>query len=278
MTPWHYRWLCQFSYMNLPRGIACCRGETLGGIAKDILDRNRKGRLECGALSEGERETLSVIQETKALNTLRLVDFINRNDSTGLAAYIFRSEDDGIHMIFRGSESRGCGIPNGIDWLDNFLAPFQGSVQYAEIDSLARRYPEERVTFSGHSKGAHNALYALSCIANPRAQAVVFNGQGFAPGQMEKRKRRRLAGQGVNYVVRGDLVGVLLSHPERRIFVKKQGAEDPHALSSLSFDRRGQPVEAHRTLWSYAVEWGTSRYVRSRQNAFGGGQANVEML
>lgn len=263
MTPWHYRWLCQFSYMDLPESARA--GQTLGALAREMLALDERGQLPCGSLTLKEKETLAVILQARELSSLTLIEFINRNKSTGLAAYIFKDPDSGVHMIFRGSERRSCTAPTGIDWLDNFLAPFAGSVQYPEIAEAARRYPEERIVFSGHSKGAHNALYALSSVANERAQAVAFNGQGFAPGMFSKNERRRLRNQGINYVVRGDLVGSLLHHPEKRVFVKKQGKSDPHALESIAFDRQGQPVPARRPFWSAAVEWGTVRYMRNRE-------------
>lgn len=274
MTPWHYRWLCQFSYINPPGPLR--EGTSLGALALELLSLNENHLLACGSLSAADLETLSVIRATKQLHELILVGFINRNPSTGLVVYVFRAPDDSIHIIFRGSETRGCGVPTAIDWLDNFIAPFLGSVQYREIEALAGRYPESRVCFSGHSKGAHNALYALASIANPRAQAVTFNGQGFAPGMFTKPQKKRLRQQGVNYVVRGDLVGTLLHHPEKRVFVKRQGSDHPHALSSLTFDSSGQPTPARRPVWSYAVEWGTMRCLLARQ--LRSTRSNVEML
>lgn len=261
MTPWHYRWLCQFAYINPP--YPARPGQTLSELAQELLALDEKGELACGRLSPADREALKVILDTKELSRLTLEDFVNRNDSTGLAVYIFRAEDDSVHMIFRGSETRGCGVPTGIDWLDNFLAPFIGSAQYPEIERLARRYPEERICFSGHSKGAHNALYALASALSPRAQAIAFNGQGFPPGMFLKSQRQRLRSKGLNYVVWGDIVGVLLQHPEKRIFVKKQGNGNAHALSSLRFDRQGQPVACRRPLWTAAVEWGSMQYLKN---------------
>ena len=263
MTPWHYRWLCEFAYINLPGNSQARQGQSLRELCRELAALDEQKALGCGELSEGERETLRMIRETPELGGLRLVEFINRNGSTGLAAYVLQAEDGSVHCIFRGSESPGCGVPTGIDWLDNFLAPFLGSVQYREIEALAGRFPEGEVVFSGHSKGAHNALYALAASPNERAEARVFNGQGFAPGQISGRQREKLAGRGINYVTRGDIVGVLLWHPERRIFVKKEGKVDAHALAAFCFDRAGEPIPAMRTLWSAAIEWGTKRYWRS---------------
>ena len=257
MTPWHYRWLCQFSYIDLPGDSATRHGQSLGALAKELLRLDAAGSLACGRLSDGDREALNVILGTEPLAGLELVDFINRNEGSGFVAYAFRDKKGGMHCIFRGSETRGCGVPSGIDWLDNFLSPFVGSVQYREIGAFAKRFGDKRVVFSGHSKGAHNALYALAVHPGGDAEAIAFNGQGFAPGQLAKAQRARLAKQGINYVVRGDIVGSLLWHPEKRIFVQKKGTGDAHALSGFAFDGGGEPIPAMRPVWSMAVEWGT---------------------
>ena len=270
MTPWHYRWLCQFAYIDLPPSLVR-RGQSLGDIARALLDASL--RLPCGPLSTDETEALRILRATPALASLVLIDFVNRNAGSGFVAYALRAPDDSVHCILRGSERRGCGVPTPVDWLDNFLTPFFSSVQYEDVSALARRFPDARVTFSGHSKGAHNALYALASLSNDRAAAVVFNGQGFVPGQFTRPQKKRLQRQAIHYVTRGDVVGSLLWHPERRIFVRRQGTENAHALSSLSFDRRGQPVPAHRPAWSLALEAGTRLCLAGLK-----GHPNMEML
>ena len=259
MTPWHYRWLCQFAYINLPPDVR--PGQTLSHIVHTLSALDARRALPC-PLSDADREALSVLARTPELASLVLAESINRNDRSGLAACLLRAPDESLHLIFRGSESRGCGVPTGVDWLDNFLAPFFGSLQYPEIAALADRLAGRTVTFSGHSKGAHNALYALSSADSPSASAVVFNGQGFAPGQLSRPARARLARSAVNYVTRGDIVGSLLYHPERRVFVRRSPAAHPHALAAFSFDSAGQPLPALRPFWSLAVEWGTRAAAR----------------
>lgn len=253
MTPWHYRWLCQFAYIDLPADVP--PSSSLRDLTALLLRRHESAALPCGRLADPELESLRVILNTPSLSALALVEFINRNSSTGLVVYVLRSPDGGFHLVFRGSESRGCGVPTGVDWVDNLLAPFHGSIQYPEIASIARRYPDARVVFSGHSKGAHNALYALASLPNERARAVVFNGQGFTPGQLTRPQQKRLSRQAVNYVARGDLVGSLLWHPEKRVFTRRQGTGNAHALSAFAFDRNGRPLPALRPIWSFALEW-----------------------
>lgn len=263
MTPWHYRWLCQLSYIDLPEGAGLRAGRTLGALSRELLALDGKNALTCGKLSRDDREALHIISQDAQLSVLHLLEFINRNADTGLVAYILKAEDGGLHCIFRGSESRGCGVPTSIDWLDNFLSPFIGSVQYREIRNLTARLSADQTVFSGHSKGAHNALYALAVSSGASDRAVTFNGQGFAPGQLNARQIDRLKKNGINYVTRGDIVGVLLWHPEKRIFVRKEDGQHAHALSAFRFDEEGEPIPSLRPIWSLAVEWGVMRYWRS---------------
>lgn len=253
MTPWHYRWLCQFAYIDLPDSVR--PGLTLREISALLRKAHDSASLPCGQLSPDHLEALSVLRSTPELASLVLLEYINRNASTGLVCLLLRAPDGSSHLLFRGSESRGCGVPTGVDWLDNFLAPFAGSVQYPEIAALARRFPDSGIVFSGHSKGAHNALYALASLPNERARAVVFNGQGFAPFQFSRPQKTRLARQAVNYVTRTDPVGALLYHPEKRVFTKVSPSVHPHALSAFVFDKKGRPVPSLRSLRSYAIEF-----------------------
>jgi len=128
MTPWHYRWLCQFTYIDLPASVR--PGLTLREIAALLQSAHDSGSLPCGRLSPEHLEALSILRSTPDLASLVLLEYINRNTSTGLVCCLLRAPDGCFHLLFRGSESRGCGVPTGVDWLDNFLAPFAGSVQY----------------------------------------------------------------------------------------------------------------------------------------------------
>ena len=252
MTPWHYRWLCQFAYIDLPGEITS--GQSLAEIASRLRALDASASLPCGKLSPADLEALKIIRADPMLSALTLLEYTNRNSSTGLVCFVLRAPDESLHLLFRGSESRGCGVPTGVDWLDNFLAPFHGSIQYPEIAALAERWPCARAVFSGHSKGAHNALYALASCPDPHARAVVFNGQGFSPFQLTRPQKSRLSRQAVNYVTRNDPVGALLFHPEKRVFIRTLPSVHPHSLAAFDFDSSGRPRPAFRPLWSYALE------------------------
>jgi len=258
MTPWHYRYLCAFVGNDLIGEL----GQTLGALCIRILREDDLKRLKCGALGGEARDVLKVISGTSELSRLKVIDYINLDETTGFVGYAFEARDQSVTCAFRGSEWVGCEAKTNIDWWDDFGAPFHGSVQYSDVERFIAPYPAGAVTFSGHSKGGHNALYACAASANPAANAVAFNAQGFAPGYLNFRQNQALRKRAVNYVVQDDIVGALMAHPENRTFVKRKHGEFPHSLTAFTFDEAGNPVPGKRPLWSHLIEMATILYLR----------------
>ena len=220
MPPEMLAWLCEFCYIDLP----CA-----------LVRRLARGPFP--------------LRETRLL----VLHYVNRNADTGFVGYSFLAPDESVTLALRGSESGPC-APSLVDWADNFAAPFAGSVQYQDIYRLVNRYPAGPLTITGHSKGGHNALYALAVARNPQARAVAFNGQGFRRDQLDRAQKARLRAQAINYVTRSDIVGALLYHPETREFCAARLDENAHALSAFLFQPDGYPVPAGRTCASRAIE------------------------
>ena len=247
--------LCRFTYLDIPDIYSdkLNRGESLplADVAGSLLRLDALCALPCGRLSESKRVLLEKIR----LLPLEIIACENRNSGSGFVAYAFKSAGGSLICVMRGSEGTGRCVPDNIDWKDNFCAPFYGSVQYAEAVHFADRFPSGELILTGHSKGAHNALYALGSAANPEACAIVFNGQGFARTQLDAAVRTRLRQHGINYVVADDIVGALLHHPEKRVFVRQaDNGAHAHAPEAYLFDGSGEPIPGRRTARSRAVE------------------------
>ena len=262
MTPRDLLNLCRFTYLDLPPfysvALAGGRSFPLAEVADAMLRLDALSVLTCARLGESRRAMLEEIR----LLPLRITGCVNSNAGSGFVAYAFESID-GTHIaVMRGSERAGRCVPDNIDWKDNFCSPFYGSVQYEEAVRFADRSPDGALILTGHSKGAHNALYALSRAANPNAQAVVFNGPGFARTQLDRSAVSRLRNHGVNYVVDDDIVGALLYHPEQRRFVRRaDNVTNPHMPEAYLFDDSGDPVPGRRTARSVAVEFASRLFV-----------------
>ncbi len=230
----------------------------------------------CGPDADGAR-ALGAIVRDGALADLEVIQYINHNRTNGFVGYAFSDDKGSVLAAFRGSETAFECVPTNIDWLDNVRAPFDGSVQYRDIKRFVAPYEGGAPLFTGHSKGAHNALYALAVTEDPGARCVCFDGQGFAPGQLRVSCARRLSERAVNYVQENDIVGALLCHPEKRVFVKSTGTGNAHALSAMAFDREGYPVPGRRSLISYAAGIASRALYRGlSEDTQGGEEARVD--
>lgn len=248
-TPLQLALLCQLVYFDPPPTLAKGAGGALtaGALARALLLKP-----PCGPLSPAEIFALGQIETCRSLSALRVAAYINDNQSNGFVGYAFRGPAGPTLVGFRGSESTLSCAPSNIDWLDNLRAPLRGSLQYPAVEALADTFPPPRLFF-GHSKGGHNALYALASRGREGDQCVCFDAQGFAPGQLTRDQAQRLANQAVNYVQRLDVVGALLCHPERRVFVEEAGQDHPHALTAMAYGLEGDPVPGRRPLRSAVI-------------------------
>lgn len=266
MTTRELLYLCWLSYIDLPelyKAILARGGKMpVSALADTILRMDAAGALPCVEMNDAARAAAREMKNSAAV----LVGYVNDNETDGFVAYTFEDGDTTV-VAMRGSESRGECVPTNVDWTDNFCEPFAGSVQSAKIQKIAAAHPTGNVIFTGHSKGGHNALYALAVSPNPNARAAAFNSQGFARGALTEAQSERLARSAVNYVVSGDLIGALLEHPERRVFVKQAEGTQAHMPEAFLFDDHGEPVPALRAPKSMLTEFAT----RAVDRALNGG-------
>lgn len=245
MTPWQLSLLCQLAYYDFPAGSGAL-GQTAAQLSQSLLDSDG------GELPPYGRQPLIDITGDPVVGPMVLIAREVDLTQPGFAAYAFASPEEGKVIAMRPTESH-TSLSGLIDWSDNFMAPLVGSSQYPSVERFVDRYPEGQLMLTGHSKGAHNAMYGLAVAKNGAAACVCFDGQGFARCQLTPAQRERLRSGAVNYVTRGDLVGALLYHPEQRVFVA-QSCRPAHALACMVFGEDGYPVPARRPLWSYLVQ------------------------
>jgi len=244
--------LCYMSYIDLPplySAILKNGGRVPVRVLADYVLREGD---ECVSLNEYAREAARELLRSRVY----IAGYINENDGGGFVAYVLE-EDETIIIAMRGSERAGRCVDSNVDWADNICEPFAGSVQLEAIRALTERFQDGEVIFTGHSKGGHNALLALSISENPKARAYAFNGQGFGRGALDDRQKIKLKERGVNYVVADDLVGALLLHPEKRIYVKQREGTNAHMPEAFLFDGEGRPILGRRTLKSQLIEAAT---------------------
>lgn len=245
--------LCRLSYVDLPHlyiEILSRGGKVpVAAFADAFLRMYRAGVLECISPDAGDLQAA----ERMRVDPGMIFGYMNRNGESGFAAFLIEYDDANVAAM-RGSEGGACGVGYE-DWADNFCEPFASSIQTADILELMDMLPRGKdVIFTGHSKGGHNAMLALALTDRADARAVAFNGQGFGINALTDHQRAVLSQRAVNYVVASDVVGALLSHPEKRIFVKQAEGSRAHYPEAFVFRDDGSPVKALRTPISMGVE------------------------
>lgn len=253
MTIREYLYLCWLSYLDMPALYQTLlkRGGrvSVAAFAESILRMDAAGFLPCRSLNDPARDAARFMKNSPCL----IIDYINQNTDDGFAAYVLDCGGE-IVVAMRGSESVGECVPSNIDWADNICEPFKGSIQRKSIEKLIESLPKDiPVTFTGHSKGGHNAMLALTISSGENFRAIAFNGQGFSDDQLTPDMKNRLSRKAVNYVVASDLVGALLFHPEKRIYVKQTPDTNAHMPEAFSFDESGDPIRDLRAPISLAA-------------------------
>ena len=253
MTVRDYLYLSWLSYLNLPelyRSLLERGGSVpVAAFADSVLRMDAAGVLKCVELNDAARDAAGYMKDSDCIIT----DYINRNAGDGFAAYVIKCGDETV-VAMRGSESRGECVPSTVDWVDNFCEPFAGPAQIGAIEELLSSLPAGPVTFTGHSKGGHNALLALAASDGEEKRAVAFNGQGFSAEALTPAMEERLMKYGVNYVVAADVIGAVLKHPERRMYVKQAPGTQAHMPEAYTFTDSGAPVRDMRAPRSLAAE------------------------
>ncbi|MDO4547653.1 MAG: DUF2974 domain-containing protein [Clostridia bacterium] len=254
MTPRDLALINRLIYYDPPdntlKRIGCCL--SAGMMAEEIIAHPP----QCADFTRDDADSLKPVLSNCAIRDLIIAGYINHNDSNGFVAFAFEGGDETV-LAFRGSESApGCVVSN-VDWVDNILSPFNRSIQYRDVERFINNYKVGPLVTTGHSKGGHNALYSIAVAENESARCVAFDAQGFSSGQLDSRQKRRLKHRCVNYVYRRDVVGALLCHPEKRVFVKGSKLVDPHSLDALAFDVNGDPIAAKQAVIPHLIGLGT---------------------
>ena len=245
--------LCMMAYLDLPplhAGIIKRGGSVpVAAFADSVIRMDAAGIANCAKLTDNYRNIAREMMNSDAV----IADYINDNAGSGFVGYVVKSGDETV-IVMRGSETPGECTNDYYDWVDNVCEPFSGSAQTKVIEKIIREYDSGKVIFTGHSKGGHNALAALAISDNNQATAAAFNGQGFGEDALDEWQKRKLWERGVNYVVADDVVGAIMEHPEKRVYVRKRDGANAHMPDAFVFDEYGDPVRAVRSAGSLAVE------------------------
>ena len=166
------------------------------------------------------------------LTRLGITDSMLRDDRTGFAAKVYRGEDGGYVLSFRGSDGLdvtdygGTNVPNGLG-----LPSAQGGPAIALAQRLAAGVGADNLTITGHSLGGH--LAAAGAVATG-ARAVTFNSARLGDADFS----RALIASGRD----GNVPGVVakLAHIQANPLSPVGHLYDPHAAVRREISASGQ--------------------------------------
>lgn len=245
-------------------------------------------------------EAAKEIAKDEILNKLMFTDYKNDNkqneydiDFTGFVAIALKDDFGNCVITIRGSEGanqaevegfetflgkEGLGDFLTVDWTKGNVRFLSGkSVQFQPLLDFVKKNKAEfgKKTFlTGHSQGAANAVYA--CAYFDEMQAKVFDGTGCAQLLDKKQRQRLKQSDVVNYVLNGDLIGSLLFHSEKTVYIasisdkkicyksndkktafplildteKLQYAFYFHYLQAIKFDEKGNVIPSQPGKWA----------------------------
>lgn len=214
-------------------------GLTLKDLYSDVIDSDIADFENGGYNFDGFKEVLKQLSEDSTLGDLIITDYLNDNIQSGSSEYtgfvgmaLQNSEGQSV-IILRGSEGAGeSEAENAInpflskDWIDNYYLASRGSDQFAVAEEFARKNQSQNgqpTIVTGHSKGGANALYVAATLDN--VEGAALDGPGISH-LLNEEQIERLKNSGMtNYISEGDIVGGLLFHDEKVMFVETSEIE-----------------------------------------------------
>lgn len=192
----------QIAYLDTPG-----KNQTVGSIIDRIL--SLYGRMDVNKLGEKERAQLNaakdlqnMIQKNGAENCYnwRVVDYCDKNDSTGFYGCMIDDGKGNAILGYRGSESYDIG--QGVnDWgkADFGLLNNELTKQQKDASDFTRKMYEkygdryDSYSFSGHSLGGnlaeHSSITAPKEMKRKIDHAISFDGPGFSNEYLKAHKR-----------------------------------------------------------------------------------------
>ena len=269
------------------------KGETLGQVARDLLDPNnpRLGQLDLdgrlpGGLGEAQfRDALSAIAADPTLSNMTLTNFVNNNGdgNSGYVGYALSSaENNACIILSRGSESDPTNGSLLQDWIyTNVLGvgitgqaqQFNDAVAFARASSAG--YAETLAV--GHSLGAGLSLYIAACVNGVVAHG--YDGPGIGQMLTLAQLNQLISSGSINYVANSDIVGPIRYIPGITQFVQtnpnafygcNELANDKfwggHLMDAFNVVNGNVVPTTDRTAVSYISEIVAGRFFTERLN------------
>lgn len=203
-------------------------------------------------------------QDLDNLLDLKIVDYYNDNQKSGLVFIGFENEED-YYVVFRGSELYDpIQYENGWqDWLDN-LEIFLGITKQQVIvyELFKNIHTNKKIHLLGHSKGGNLALF-IGIVSNSKrfsqiSQIITFNAPQFQFDKIDLYKKRIHDQQFLEKIIsienEMDIVSSQFEFLKQPLFV----------LSNVQKNHWIDFYESHQ-IWGFKIEKNELVYCKSKR-------------
>lgn len=170
---------------------------------------------------------IELLPHSPRFGKINILDWTNRLEKDPLPlqfnAATFRLDKSTILVAYRGTDTSMIGWNE--DFNMNYMPEIYGQTVAAKyLKTIAKKFPNDQIYLTGHSKGGNFALYALSVMPiatqNRIIKAFNFDGPGFYYQIANQPGFKQALPKMKTYIPEKSGIGTMLDHPERTLIVK----------------------------------------------------------
>ena len=215
-----------FSYLPFDKSVA---NHTLEEASKRLLYKRTKPY----QLNNVDTTTLHLIPYSARYKDLEILDWTDKQQKeppVQFTAMTLRLDKNTILVAFRGTDGSMIGLTEDINM--SYQPQIVGQTVAADyLKEIAKRFPNDKIYTTGHSKGGNLATYAITGLPIGDEDRVIkaysFDGPGFMKATYSTPAFQRMIPKMITYVPEGSIFGMMLDHPERTLVV----SSDVHMVS-----------------------------------------------
>ncbi|MDO4912786.1 MAG: DUF2974 domain-containing protein [Lactobacillus sp.] len=198
-------------------------GHTLAEISEEIKHHTLLFR----KVKDEAKTELDLLPLCDRLGSLKLLDWVDKFETNPVpiqfSAGTFRLTDHKIVVVYRGTDSSMVG------WKEDFYMNYQHTITGQDIAAtylkeVAKKFPDDDIYVTGHSKGGNFALYASAYVTEDVQDRIIqvtnFDGPGFYYNVLNSDGYKRILPKMKTYIPEGSTFGIMLDHTERVLVVK----------------------------------------------------------
>lgn len=160
------------------------------------------------------------------IGNLEILDVKNRTKTRPAMQFsgiTFRLNKNEIIIAYRGTDHTIVG------WNEDMMMSYAPKIEGQEVAAdylteIAEKFPNDKITLLGHSKGGNFAIYAGAFVDESIQKRIKkiynFDGPGFADSIVTQSSFKKIIPKIRTFVPQGSVFGLMMNHPEPLTIVK----------------------------------------------------------